>query len=489
MVQMVIRLFLLLVVPLLAVDKPNFIHIVIDDLGTTDLGFMGSEYKTPFLDRFFKEECLELVNYYVHSTCTPTRSTFMTGRYSHNLGLQDVRTKVPGSTMALPLDVPTLPEMLKKEGYATHMIGKWHLGNAKTENIPTSRGFDTFHGYLMGAGFYETHELCVQLPNATEPMCKYDFWNQATPDWSANGTYSNDIYVNDTLDLFDKKEADTPFYLYLSFQTVHAPISVPPNADSFTECDDIEYGPRKIYCQKLNYLDNALDRIFRKMKATGLWDTSYVVISTDNGGMPCEAYPGTFTNGCGKNLPLRGGKATVFEGGLKGVGFITGGLLPKDLVGKQNKALLHSVDIAPGIMKLAGVDISKMTFDGIPLFDVHDEKAEGHESLILQAVLNPPGVPFPAGAQRAVRKGNWKYIEGYPLYDGYWESKGKKPNLPERWDNCTAGCLFNLENDPNELVNVMGAHPVLKKELLTLLEEAMKNAAPVQNNTFHREAA
>merc|ERR1719361_1102842 len=133
------------------------------------------------------------------------------------------------------------------------------------------------------------------------------------------------------LEILGNKERDVPVNIFLDWQTVHAPISPPPDADQFTECADIEFSRRKVYCQKMQYLDRSMAAIVNKMKSMGMWDNTYMFVTTDNGAMPNGAFPGNYTDGAGLNIPLRGGKANPYEGGVRGVGFLTGGLVPKKL--------------------------------------------------------------------------------------------------------------------------------------------------------------
>ena len=157
-----------------AIKKPHVLLLLVDDLGWADIGAYNAGYETKNIDNLIKSG-IELTNYHVHFVCTPTRSALMTGQYAFKLGLQSVNPIMPGSTEHLPLDVPTMPELLKKAGYQTHMLGKWHLGYASWNMTPTARGFDTHYGYFQGAEDY-----CMFLPpccsiKSTSFNMSYDF--------------------------------------------------------------------------------------------------------------------------------------------------------------------------------------------------------------------------------------------------------------------------------------------------------------------------
>jgi len=465
-------------------DKPHLFTVVIDDLGWSDLGAYGAEYETPNIDNLITTESLRLDSYYTQATCTPTRSAFMTGRYPWKLGLQNPSTIPPGTTQHIPFKFKTIAEMLKKEGYSTHALGKWHLGYASNKMTPTGRGFDTFSGYFQGAGGYFNHTMCGGPDFGS---CGFDWFENTEVDFKVNGTYSNNLIWEKMEKLLDEHDSDkSPMFGYFAYQTIHAPIEEPPNASP--RCAHIKFKKRQIYCNKIQYLDDTMGKFIQKLKENGMWKDSLIVVTTDNGGMPNNV--GKFTdgwlaNGCGLNIPLRGGKVTTFEGGVRGMAFITGGKLPDELRGKVNKkGLFHSIDIAAGQLHAAKASVPK-DIDGIDLFTHAFNEDEGHEMVFLQ-IIDYDMVAFESA--QAIRWKDWKYTFGRNYYDGYWVNPEGPPNPAPQ--SCTRGCLFNITNDPRETTNLIG----LFADIATRLHNEIKNARnsddyfPQQDADFHNES-
>ena len=275
---------------------PNIVYLVIDDLGWADhtLHDLGADIPTPNL-RALRDDGVLFDNLYVQPVCSPTRSALMSGRFPFRDGMQHMDTIMAYSTAAIPLDTPTIAEMLTEQaGYEAHAIGKWHLGYASWANVPTSRGFLTHTGYLQAQTDYwnKTFGLTNAIfarGNASEG---FDFWRcrqraqpACTPFREAVGTYSLDIYMTAAAGLIGehaaRRAAGTakPLFLYLAHQTVHNPLE----ARSLDErCATRDPG-RKVFCSMVVEMDDSVGKLVGMLKDAHLWENTLLAMTTDNG--------------------------------------------------------------------------------------------------------------------------------------------------------------------------------------------------------------
>ena len=203
---------------------PNVVFIVADDLGFSGVGFRNNnEIRTPNIDNFAKEGIV-LEKYYVQAVCSPTRATFMTGRFPMHNSIVDWIP--PSSAYGLPLNETTMAEKFKSAGYMAHAVGKWHLGFYKWKHTPTFRGFDSFSGFYSGGEDYFTH-----ISSGA-----YDFRHDDRPNCGAGcskinsldqGNYSTTVFSREAVRVIDDHDTSSPLFLYLAYQGVHAPAQVP----------------------------------------------------------------------------------------------------------------------------------------------------------------------------------------------------------------------------------------------------------------------
>ncbi|XP_077545812.1 arylsulfatase B-like isoform X3 [Haemaphysalis longicornis] len=238
---------------------PHIIFILADDLGWADVSFHGSsQIPTPNLDALAADGII-LNNYYTHPTCTASRGALMTGFYSTRYGLQH-RPIQPGQPYGLDLNYTLLPQHLKRLGYETHLIGKWHLGCYREEFTPTRRGFDSFYGLHYGHVDYYDHQL---LSDENASITGLDFWNGTAPAVDAYGHYSTDLFAEQAVRLIKTLDKSKPQFLYLSHQAVHS-----GNYDNHLQAPrrNIDKFPyiveenRTIYAGMLDSLDEAVGR-------------------------------------------------------------------------------------------------------------------------------------------------------------------------------------------------------------------------------------
>lgn len=264
---------------------PNVVLIVADDLGFADLGSRGSpDMKTPHLDALARGGTVFSQAYITAPVCMPSRMGFMTGRYQQRFGLQTLGN----DRIGIPASETNLGQMLHADGYATGLVGKWHLGTTE-EHRPTVRGFDEFYGFLNGNTPY--------YPGTGK------FWRNDRE--IPKPAYLTDGFGEEAVS-FINRHADRPFFLYLAFNAPHAPMQAP--AHYLERFAGIADEGRRIYAAMTAAMDDAIGRVLETLRVRGLEENTLVIFFSDNGGAP-QNYS--------DNLPLRSGKYEVFEGGIR----------------------------------------------------------------------------------------------------------------------------------------------------------------------------
>ncbi len=414
--------------------KPNIVYFLVDDLGHTDVGFTGSkEIRTPHIDKLAKGGAI-LDSFYVQPVCSPTRSCLMTGRYVTHTGVYSVVR--PGAEWGLPLEERTLPQALREAGYTTAITGKWHLGEFKTDYQPTHRGFDHQYGHFFGALDYFKHI------------------RDGKPDWYRDDKplveegYSTELVTKEACRLIREKPADKPLFLYVPFNGVHAPHQVP---ESYPAAYPDLTGVRKTMAGMVSAVDAGVGQIVAALEEKGLRDNTIILFSSDNGGPS----PGKVT----MNTPLRAGKGTIYEGGIRVCAFANWpGHIPVATV----KEPIHAIDWYPTLLKLAGASTEqKLKPDGLDIWPVLTSGAKSpHDAILLMGTV--PG-------KAAIRMGDWKLLRNPSEVDA------------EEADDKSAAAgleLYNLAEDISEKKNLAASNPEKVKELNTRLDELLKDAVP-----------
>ncbi|XP_063784706.1 arylsulfatase I [Pseudophryne corroboree] len=458
---------------------PHIIFILTDDQGFHDIGYHGSDIQTPTLDRLAAEG-VKLENYYVQPICTPSRSQLITGRYQIHTGLQHsiIRPRQPN---CLPLHQVTLPQKLQEAGYATHMVGKWHLGFYKKECLPTRRGFDTFLGSLTGNVDYYTYDNC-DGPG----VCGFDLHEGENVAWDLAGKYSTIMYSQRVSHILASHNPQQPVFLYISFQAVHTPLQSP--REYIYQYRNMGNVARRKYAAMVTCMDAAVKNITRALKKYGYYDNSIIIFSSDNGGQ-------TFSGG--SNWPLRGRKGTYWEGGIRSLGFVHSPLIKKKR--RTSRTLMHITDWYPTLVKLAGGNISDT--EGLDGYDMWSSISEGKESPRTEILHNidplynlarsgsmeeGQGV-WNTAVQASIRVKDFKLLTGDPGYSD-WIPPQTLTNFPGTWWNLerhTDGArksvwLFNITADPYERHDLSAQKPEVVKELLARLAFYNRSAIPVR---------
>ncbi len=444
----------------LLANRPNVIFILADDLGWAELGCYGNRFnETPNLDRLANGG-MRFTNAYASApVCSPYRAAFLTGQYPVRVGILDYLR--PNSENGLSLDHLTLPEMFRNAGYATGMIGKWHLSGYKyhgAEKVvrPTDHGFDwnigsEIKGVGNGANFWP-------YIFRTQPIRWLDLPDQKL----GRKEYLTDRLNHEAVQFIERNKSK-PFFLYLSHYAPHSILNGKPELvakyrkkhvpgkstrDRCYLCQDaaLNGDPQNHWAgdhnphlgAMLNSIDDGVGLIMEKLKALGLDGNTIVIFTSDNGGETKVT----------SNAPLRGGKSQLYEGGIR-VPLIVSwpGETPE---GETTSQPTVNVDFYPTLLEAAGIEPDrKQVLDGVSLLGTwHDPRiAPRREALYWHYPLEKPH--FLGGRSGgAIRAGDWKLIEYF--------------------DNNTLE-LFHLANDPGEKTNLAAEYPAKREELFTKL--------------------
>ncbi|XP_051907739.1 arylsulfatase B isoform X1 [Hippocampus zosterae] len=468
-------------------EQPHIVFILADDLGWYDVGYHGSEINTPHLDKL-SAAGVRLENYYVQPLCTPSRNQLMTGRYQIHTGMQH-QIIWPCQPYCVPLDETLLPELLSEAGYATHMVGKWHLGMYKKDCLPTRRGFHSFFGYLTGSEDYYTHIRCSPIAALNSSRCALDLRDEEAAAPGYKGAYSTELFSQRAVRIIAKHDPKKPLFLYVALQAVHSPLQVPEHY--VAPYAFIRDKNRRAYAGMVAAMDEAVGNISLALRQAGLWANTVLVFSTDNGGQTLEG---------GSNWPLRGRKWSLWEGGVRGVGFVSGPLLQRPA--SASRELVHVSDWLPTLVGLAGGRLNATKpLDG---FDVWNTISKGFASPRLELLHNIdpmyndvapcPGSKrlrafdgdrgvfrsgFNVSVHAAIRSSNWKLLTGYPGCDVWFPRPGQNGSSPGASEPLKPVMLFDVLKDPEERNEVSALYPAVVERLLGRLSHHQQSALPV----------
>jgi arylsulfatase A-like enzyme len=410
--------------------QPNFLIIFADDHGYGDVSaYQESDVRTPHIDRIGKEGLLFTAMRANCTVCSPSRAALLTGRYADRVGVPGViRTKPEDSWGYFKPGVPTIADELKKVGYHTGIIGKWHLG-LESPNTPNERGFDHFHGFLGDMmDSYTTH---LRHGN------NYMRLNAEVIDPTGHAT---DLFTDWAGDYLREraKSKDEPFFLYLAYNAPHFPIEPPAEwlAKVKARAPQLDE-KRAMNVAFVEHLDDRIGRVLAALKETGLEENTVLVFSADNGGSVPHAQ---------NNHPWRGGKQDHYDGGLR-VPFLM--RWPAQIKpGSRSDYQGLNFDLFPTFLELAGAT---------PLPEL--------DALSLVPILKGGTIAMPRELYFVRREGGKNYGgKNYEaLIRGEWKLMQNDPYSPME--------LYNLKNDPQEKTNVATSAPKVFNEMA----ERMRN--------------
>jgi len=430
--------------------QPNILIILSDDQGWADVGWHGTEIKTPNLDRLAAAG-VKLEQHYVMPVCSPTRAALMTGRYPMRLGLQTGVIR-PWADYGLPLAEHTLAQALHEVGYTTAICGKWHLGAHDRAYLPTRRGFDHQYGHYCGAIDYFEHTRDGGFD-----------WHRDDHVCHDEG-YSTSLVAKEAVRLIREQPKAKPLFLYVPFNAVHAPHQVPAQYKaSYAHLPE----PRRTYAGMVAAMDESVGQILAALDERGLRQNTLILFSSDNGG----PQPGRVTS----NGPLRAGKGTLYEGGVRVCACVAwpGHIAP----GSTVNAPIHVVDWYPTLLKLAGASPEqKLPLDGRDIWStITAGQSSPHEEILLNS----------EPSRGAIRVGKWKLVlnGGGAVSASVGDAtlnkrKGKKARAQSAAETVE---LFDLAIDPYEQQNLASEQSAKVKELRARYDALAAQATPPRN--------
>jgi arylsulfatase A-like enzyme len=458
--------------------RPNFVFILVDDLGWADVGCYGSDlHETPNIDRLARQGMRFTDAYAAAPVCTPTRASIMTGKYPARLHMTtwyensanpplDRRLIPPLTQGNMPLEQVTIAEVLKKAGYFTAHIGKWHLGDAA--HYPQTQGFDVnIGGTFWGA------PTTFFYPYSGSGRWGNEFRYVPDLEFGAEGEYLTDRLTDEAIRVLDKVK-DKPFFLNLWHHTVHTPIEAKPEL--------IEHYKKKVkpdmhhqnyeYAAMVHSLDENVGRIMAKLAELGIADRTVVVFFSDNGGFINEDMTKSVTN----NYPLRSGKGSLYEGGIR-VPLIVQwpGVTKAATVCTQP---VSSIDFYPTILDitaLGGDPQHNADMDGLSLVPLlKDPTARLKRKALYWHYPHYYPTTSPASS---IRQDDWKLIE-------YFEDEPCPTDKPLGRRGVE---LYNLKTDigeQNDLAKTMPQKAEELRERLRAWRKAVDAQMPTPNPKF-----
>ena len=423
---------------LCATDRPNVLIILADDLGYGDLACCGApDLKTPHLDALAGEG-MRLVNFYANSSvCSPTRAALLTGRYPDLVGVPGViRTHTENSWGYLDADAVLLPELLHDSGYHTAIVGKWHLG-LQPPNLPNQRGFDHFHGFLgdmMDDYFHHRRHDINYLRLNESPIDHQGHATDLFADWACD-------YLR------TRRGRQEPFFLYLAYNAPHGPIQPPDDWLADVKQREPELSDKRARLVALiEHMDHGVGRVLSCLGECGFTDNTLVIFTSDNGGE---------LNSGANNGPLRDGKQSMYEGGLRVPAIVRWpGHIPTEV---ESDFRAMSMDLFPTVFDAASVE-RPHPIDGVSILPTLLGQSQPTVREHWFFTRREGGPQYGGKTIDAVIRGDWKLLQNSPF-------------APLE--------LYNLREDPREQHDVARTNPQVFSDLSAALRRQIQRAGAV----------
>lgn len=424
-------------------SQPNFVILFADDLGYADLHcFGGKQMVTPNLDAMASQG-MRLTSFYASQpVCSASRCSLLTGCYNVRLGIHGALG--PGSPVCLNPAEETIAELLQPAGYATAIYGKWHLGD-RGHGLPTNHGFDEYHGLPYSNDMWPSHPTAKHFP----PLPLYKNAEIVKADVSASDQKMLTRWATEhAVDFIDRNQAQ-PFFLYVPYSMPHVPLFT---SDEFNGATG-----EGLFTDVVAEIDWSVGEILKALTERGLTQNTLVLFTSDNG--PWLSYGGH----AGSASPLREGKGTTFEGGVREptIAYWPGHIA----AGTQCDAITSTIDVLPTLAKLAGAALPQKKIDGAdiwPLLAGQQGAQSPHEAFYYYYGNNE---------LQAIRSGSWKLH--FP--HAYRSLVGKPPRndgQPIAYEQLQCGLeLYNLDEDIGETHDVAHEFPAVVQHLQQLADD------------------
>lgn len=395
-------------------QKPNIVYIFADDLGYGDLSCYGAkDINTPNIDQIAKQGIKFTEFYSASSVCSPSRAALLTGRYPQRMGINTVF--FPESFTGIPDTEITIPEILKEKGYATGIVGKWHLGH-HYQYLPLQQGFDEYFG----------------IPYSNDMESVVYMRGNEVESYKVKQQYITKTYTKEA-QKFITKNKDNSFFLYIAHSMPHVPL--------YASEEFIGTSKRGLYGDVVQELDWSVGQILKSLREHGILENTLIVFSSDNGPWLAMKEDG------GSAGDLREGKTFTFDGGMKvPTVAMWKNRIPQGII---NTEVASQMDWFPTIANITGSSIPKgLVIDGLDISKVLTDKGNRKNSDLL----------FLDGKQlQGYRSGQWKVKLPY---------KGFRGNKWKQFVKAHDTLLFNLDTDPGEKNNLFEKYPEKAKEIL-----------------------
>lgn len=409
-------------------DRPDILIILTDDLGYNDVSYYGStEVRTPHIDALCRAG-MRFDRFYANSpVCAPTRAAMMTGRYPDRVGVPGLIRSTPDNNWGfLDPSVKLMPARLKAAGYHSAHVGKWNLG-FESPNLPNQQGFDHYHGWL--------EDMMDDYLGHRRHGRNYMRLDTAVIDPAGHAT---DLFTRWSVDYIRQRAADpTPFLLYLAYNAPHFPVQPPKEWVDRVQSRMPGINPKRAALIALiEHMDDGIGQVVSALRSAGRYDNTLIIFTGDNGGN---------LDDLADNKPLRNGKQSMFEGGLRVPTTVSWPAVVRP--GTSTDRPCMTMDILPTLLDITGT-VGQGELDGRSFLPLLRGDTAAPTDRPLYFVRREGGLRYGGNAYHALRLGDWKLLRNSPF---------------EPWQ------LYNLRADPMEMNNRVATEPAVLQRLNAIL--------------------